>query len=643
MTVRLFRLALLVWTASLVALGMAQLPPSPAKWSARVEPASAAPGSRVELVLHADVPSPWHLYSINKIEDGPFPTQITVTSGGAIAEVGKPTEDEPLRRLDKNFNKVVEFYEGQADFRVPVRLSKTASGNVKIGAAVVFQTCNDGQCTIPNQANPTRVSGSVTVAGAAVDDKTPLNSAASASSASTPSRTATSSPSAAAAPVNVVDKAKSQGLLAYLALAVGFGFASLLTPCVFPMIPITVSFFSKQKEGESPLKKAVAYCVGIVGTFTALGVAVAVIFGATGLTTLANNPWLNLGLAVVFVALAFSLFGFFEIGVPSSILNKLDGSGKAGLVGPILMGLTFSLTSFTCTLPFVGAVLVSASQGDVVWPAIGMLAFSSAFCLPFFLLALFPAALAKMPRSGAWLATVKAFMGFVELAAAVKFVSSVDLGIVPGGLGLVTREVFLAIWFGIALLAAFYLLGIVRLPHVPEGKTGPFRYAVGAATVVGAGYLLLALNGRSLGALEGFLPPSPYPGHGGGKEADGLAWIEDYDTAVAKARSEGKPLFIDFTGIYCTNCRDMEHNMFPRPAINERLKGYVLARLYTDRNRPDDRKNQALLQRLTKTVTLPSYVANAEGQPQIGEFTRDETAFAAFLDRGLGKNLSARN
>ncbi len=391
------------------------------------------------------------------------------------------------------------------------------------------------------------------------------------------------------------------------------------------------------------MKNALAYWLGIVGTFTALWVVVALVFGATGLTTLANNPWLNLGLAVVFVALAFSLFGFFEIGVPSSVLNRLDGSGKAGLVGPILMGLTFSLTSFTCTLPFVGAVLVSASQGQVLWPAIGMLAFSSAFCLPFFLLALFPAALSKLPRSGAWLATVKAFMGFVELAAAVKFVSSVDLGIVPGGLGIVTREVFLAVWFGIALLAAFYLLGIVRLPHVPEGKTGPLRYAVGAATIVGAGYLLLALNGRSLGTLEGFLPPSPYPGHGNDKEADGLTWIADYNTAVAKAKSEGKPLFIDFTGIYCTNCRDMERNMFPRPAINERLKGYVLARLYTDRDRPDDKRNQALLQKLTNTVTLPSYVADAQGRPQLSEFTRDETAFTAFLDRGLSKALSARN
>lgn len=634
MPTRLIRFALILMAVALAVLGGGQLPPSPAKWSARVEPAKAAPGARVELVLHADVPAPWHLYSLKeyKVDLHPFTTSIKITKSGGIAEVGAPTQGNPTVKKDPNFDGLeVEFYEGSAEFRVPVRLAKTANGPVRIAASVVFQLCNEGNCLPPNQASPLKVEGTVDVSGVPVDDKTPLDKS-----------TTGSATSVATPPVNDVDRAQSKGLFAYLVLAVGFGFASLLTPCVFPMIPITVSFFSKQKAGESPLKRALAYCLGIVGTFTALGVAVALLFGATGLTTLANNPWLNLGLALVFIALAFSLFGFFEIGVPSSILNRLDGSGKVGLVGPILMGLTFSLTSFTCTLPFVGAVLVSASQGKVIWPAIGMLAFSSAFCLPFFLLALFPAALSKLPRSGAWLATVKAFMGFVELAAAVKFVSSVDLGIVPGGLGVVTREVFLAVWFGIALLAAFYLLGIVRLPHVPEGKTGPLRYAIGAATLAGAGFLLLALNGRSLGALEGFLPPSPYPGHGNGKEADGLAWISDYDTAVAKAKAEGKPLFIDFTGVYCTNCRDMERNMFPRPAINERLKGYVLARLYTDRDRPDDRKNQALLQRLTNTVTLPSYVADAQGRPQVGAFSRDEVAFMAFLDRGLGKGLNTR-
>lgn len=629
MAMRSLRLLVALLTLWVAALGWSQIP-SPAKWSATIEPADAAPGARVEIVLRADVPAPWHLYSLTEIPEGPFPTQVKVAKSPALAEIGKPTQAPPKRKLDNNFGKEVEYYEGAAEFRVPVRLAKTARGDTTIEAAVRFQLCDEGQCLPPTPDDaPVKVVGHVQVAGDPVADATPLDAP-----------TAAQATPAAAAPQNDVEKAKSQGLFAYLALAVGFGFASLLTPCVFPMIPITVSFFSKQKAGESPLKKAIAYCLGIVGTFTALGVLVAVVFGATGLTTLANNPYLNLVLATVFIALAFSLFGFFEIGIPSSILTKLDGRGKGGLIGPILMGLTFSLTSFTCTLPFVGAVLVSASQGDVVWPAIGMLAFSSAFCLPFFLLALFPAALAKMPRSGAWLATVKAFMGFVELAAAVKFISSMDLGIVPGGLGVVTREVFLAVWFGIALLAALYMLGVFQLPHVPEGKIGPLRRAVGAASLVGAGYVLLAINGRSLGQLEGFLPPSPYPGREG-HSTERLTWVDDYEQAVAQAKAQGKPLFIDFTGVYCTNCRDMEKNMFPHPEIERRLQGFVRARLYTDRDRPDDKANQKLLQRLTNTVTLPSYVVfGPDGAPQVEEFTRDVDAFTKFLDAGKGHGAS---
>ena len=535
MTPRLFRLVLILWSAVLAAFAGAQMP-SPAKWSAAVEPAQAAPGSRVELVLHADIPKPWHVYSLKKYEEGkgPFGTEVKATAGGAFVEAGEPEQSTPIAEKDPIWKgAVIEYYEGSAEFRVPFRLAKTAKGEAKASAEVTYQLCDKGQCLPPTTKTLT---ATVAVSGAPVDDKTPLN----APKATTP---AVPSSTEATSAVGEVANAKAKGLLAYVALAVGAGFLALLTPCVFPMIPITVSFFSKQKEGESPLPKALAYCAGIIGTFTALGVAVAAFFGATSLTTFANNPYLNLVLAVVFVALSFSLFGFFEIGVPSSILTKLDSKGRGGMLGPVLMGLTFSLTSFTCTLPFVGAVLFSASQGDLKWPILGMLGFSTAFCLPFFLLALFPAALSKMPRAGGWLATVKAFMGFVELAAAVKFVSSVDLGIRAEGLGIVTREVFLALWFAIALGAAAYLLGVIKLPHVYESeKIGPFRRLMGVATLVGSFYVLLAINGASLGKLTAFLPPKVYPGREAkGATTDGLVWLSDYDAAVAQAKKEGKP------------------------------------------------------------------------------------------------------
>lgn len=637
MASRLFRVVLLLVSVALAAFGLGQTP-SPVHWTAEIQPAKAAPGQRVEVVLTAQIDAPWHLYT-TKDQGGPFPTTITVTKGGQIEAVGTATEAPPTKDFDRGFKKEIESYLGAAQFRVPIRLAKSAAGKVSIPASVRFQVCNLGTC-IPPKTVP--LTANVTVSGKPVADKSPLDQPFPIGSWKAP---APEVPQASDVPLSDVDKAKQKGLIAYVLFAVAAGFAALLTPCVFPMIPITVSFFSKRKEGESPLKKALAYCLGIVGTFTVVGILVSATFKATGLTALANNPYLNLGLTAVFVALAFSLFGFFEVGVPATILTKLDRGGRSGLLGPLLMGLTFSLTSFTCTLPFVGAVLFSASQGDYVWPAIGMVAWSSAFCLPFFLLALFPSALSKLPRSGSWLATVKAFMGFVELAAAVKFVSSVDLGIVTGGLGLITREVFLCLWFGIALLAAAYLLGFMKLPRLDEVKIGPLRIVAGLATLVASGFVLLAINGRSLGKLEGFLPPSPYPGREAkpGDNPERLNWNMSYDQALAEAKQQGKPVFIDFTGIYCTNCRDMERNMFPRPAVEQRLEKFVRIRLFTDRGTLEDNRNQKRLQEMTNSVTLPSYVLiDPSGTTHVGEWTEDESKFVSFLDQALNVSLSAR-
>ena len=630
MIFRLLRALLFLWTMAFAALGWGQIP-DPVRWTATMDPAAVQPGGRATLVLHATIEKPWHLYSLTPVENGPFTTQITVLPNDSIAEIGKPSQATPLKKVDPNFKIQVEYYEGEGEFRIPVRLSKKASGSVDVSAKVVYQTCNEGTCLPPRSKD---LKATVQVSGAAVDDATPIDA---------PSASAVKKSPPATPPVTEIDQAKAKGLLAYLAFAVVAGFGALLTPCVFPMIPITVSFFSKKKEGESALKKASAYCFGIVATFTALGVLVSAIFGAAGLTTFANNPYLNLVLALVFIALAFSLFGFFEVGIPSSILTKLDSSGKTGLIGPIVMGLTFSLTSFTCTLPFVGTVLVSASQGDYLWPILGMVAWSAAFSLPFFFLALFPSTLARVPRSGAWLGVVKAFMGFVELAAAVKFVSSVDLGIVPNGLGIVTREVFLAVWFGIAFLAAMYLFGIVRLPKVDDPKIGPFRIGMGILTLVAGGYALAGINGASLGRLGSFLPPTPYPGREAkAGQGERLAWLDDYDAALAQAKREGKPLFVDFTGKFCTSCRDMESNMFPRPEVEERMKRFVLVRLYTDRLTPSDNANQRRLQTMTNSITLPSYVTIDTGGTQgISPWQPDPEKFAAFLDRGLGKTLSA--
>lgn len=577
-------------------------------WKSTTPAASRKPGTTVTVEVEATIQKGWHLYSTKPVENGPFPTTFSAVDGLELA--GAIEESKPTNAFDKNFKINVNFYEEKATFKVPVKIG--SSGAPVLG--VRFQTCNDSRCTIPTLI------------------KIPLTSASPAPA--TTGTTGTAKPKQA---VNSVTEAKKQGLIAYLQLAVISGFLALLTPCVFPMIPITVSFFSKRKKEhglKDSIAQALAYCFGIIGTFTALGIIVAAFFGAAGIQTLANNPWLNLILAAVFIVLACSLFGAFEIGLPAAFVNKFNARGKSGFIAPIFMGLTFSLTSFTCTLPFVGAVLVSASQGDYHYPILGMLGFSTAFCLPFFFLALFPQAMSKLPKSGSWMITVKAFMGFIELMAAVKFLSSFDLGI-NGGLGLITRPVYLALWFMLAVLAAAYMLGLIKLPKIDEEHIGLGRRGIGLATLVGAGFIASGLNGRPLGDLDAFLPPSPYPSRVSAPtvvDEHGVKWYMTYAGAQEAAKREGKPIFIDFTGIYCTNCRYMESNVFPKTAVQTELGGFIHAKLFTDRGTPEDNANQELMKQLTGSITLPTYVTlKVDGTVTAREFTRDVDQFTKFL------------
>jgi thiol:disulfide interchange protein len=419
-----------------------------------------------------------------------------------------------------------------------------------------------------------------------------------------------SAASASATPEGDVEHAKKRGLLAYVLLAFLAGIAALATPCVWPMIPITVSFFSKRGEsGKKDVPGATAYSLGIIGTFTGLGVLTAVLFGATGLQRLAANPWVNFGLAALFIVLAASLFGVFEIGLPSAWVNKAQGgTKKQGLAGPVAMGTVFTLTSFTCTVPFVGALLFSAAQGDLFYPIVGMLAFSLAFALPFFFLALFPQYLASLPRSGAWLADVKAYMGFLEIAAAVKFLSNVDLTL---QLGALTKPAFLAVWVTLFAVAGLWLLGWVRLPHLEATAVGWKRRVFGVFNVALAGYLLAAMNGAPLGQLSGFLPPEPYPGREGqaGAQAHGgIPWVFSYEDALAKAKAENKPVFLNFTGDTCVNCRYMENAVFPDPSVQPLILETVPVWLVTDRETDESRRLAKLREELTKSVANPVYV-----------------------------------
>ena len=428
------------------------------------------------------------------------------------------------------------------------------------------------------------------------------------------------------------------------------GALSLLTPCVFPMVPITVWYFTNHASGHrrEAVGQALVYAGGIILTFTALGMLMAIVFGATSLNRFAANPWVNLAITAIFLAFAASLLGMFVFTLPSSLLTRLDRAtrrtGGSRVVATLLMGLTFTLTSFTCTAPFVGTLLVMAAGGRWVWPLAGMLAYSTIFALPFFVLALVPHWAARLPRAGASLNAVKVVMGLLEIAAAMKFLSNVDL---VWGWGLFTRDVVLASWVGLAILIALYVLGTYRFAEdAPVERVGAGRFVTALASLTLAFWLVTGLTGRLLGELEAFLPPILPAGQGAaGASAPAqpgaeLPWImNDLDAALIEAKRTGRRVFVDFTGYTCTNCRWMETNMFPRADVRQRLERFVRVRLYTDGSGEVYSRQQQLQQRLFGTVALPYYVVMDEAGAPLVVFpglTRAPEEFVGFLEKGLG-------
>jgi thiol:disulfide interchange protein len=440
----------------------------------------------------------------------------------------------------------------------------------------------------------------------------------------------------------------------FIWLAASAGGLSLLTPCVFPMVPITVSYFTNRGTASwrRALWQALLFGAGIVTTFTALGLALAVFVGATAAALLAANPWVNIALAAIFVAFALNLFGVYQIVVPAQWLSRLDRvvrrsqqDGRVSGGGALLTGLIFTLTSFTCTAPFVGTVLVTAAQGNWQMPLVGMLVYSVVFAFPFCVLAFVPQWIAKLPRAGTWLGQLKVVMGVVELAAAAKFLSNADL---VWHWGVFTRQVVLLCWVTLAALTAVYLWGWLPVPSSARDSSRRLSNRIiagGGALAVGA-WLATGLTGHSLGELESFLPPSPtitMAAVSGGTGRGGiplvLDWrLNDYAGALAEAKREHKRLFIDFTGYTCTNCRWMEGNMFSRPDVKAALSRYALSRLFTDGEGAIYERQQAFQQAQFNTVALPLYViVDSDGHTisSLAGLTRDPVVFLAFLASGL--------
>jgi thiol:disulfide interchange protein len=607
----------------------------PATFSATFAPSSVRPGETVTVWVDVALSDDWHIYSTTTPPGGPIPTVVRLESNDSFEPVGPVIQPEPVKEHDPNFDMMVEYYGREVRFGVRARVvDPTEPGRAALSGNIRYMLCNATSCLPPDTA-PFSVDIDI-VPGAPRDayvtDLVP------------PSQKSESSPPArdldGVGSIDDVQYAVETGLGAFLYLSFTMGFLALLTPCVFPMVPITISFFTKQDRTSRTVSvaKSAFYCAGIMVTFTGLGVLLATTMGASGASRFAADPWVNLFITALFIGFALSLFGLFEIRLPSGLLSRLSGAQGAGYGAILLMGFTFSLTSFTCTAPFVGTLLVLTSQGTWSWPILGMLAFSAAFSLPFFFLSLFPQGLGALPRSGGWLNSVKVVMGFLELAAALKFLSNVDL---VWNWGIISREVFLAIWVAIFLTCGIYLLGKVRLPHdTPLDSIGPTRLLATVGCFAFCLYLFTGLYGAPLGELEAFFPP--YGSRGDvvalktGHES--LKWESDFEAARTKSTETGRPLLIDFTGYACTNCRWMEANMFPLPEVQDLMKQFVRVQLYTDGQGERYERNRNLQEDRFGTVALPFYAILAPGGGTLARFsglTRDAEVFVRFLGKGL--------
>lgn len=398
------------------------------------------------------------------------------------------------------------------------------------------------------------------------------------------------------------EEEKDKSLWTIFILSFLSGFAALLTPCVFPMIPMTVSFFTKQSKNRAAgIKNAILYGISIIVIYIVLGTVVTAIFGAEALNQMSTNPWFNLFFFALLVVFAVSFMGAFEIKLPSKWINSADTKAdKGGIIGIFFMALVLALVSFSCTGPIVGSLIVEAAREGGIAPVVGMFGFSFALALPFTLFAIFPGWMNSLPQSGGWLNTVKVFLGFLELALAFKFLSNADLAWQSH---MLEREVFLSIWIAIFGTLALYLFGKLQLPHdSPTERIGVGRAMLAVTTVAFVVYMIPGLWGAPLNLINAFPPPSTYAespqGFGGGGAVvasqgehidgmhmgpHGIMMFNDYDKALAHAQKVGKPLFVDFTGWNCVNCRAMEQTVWGKPGVIDILKNdVVVVSLYID-------------------------------------------------------------
>ncbi len=603
--------------------------PDPVKYEVTQIPEQVKAGEVFNIVIDASIEGNWHLYSVLNDEDaGPFPTKFSAKSLNFVF-AGDVSETEADVEFDPNFEAELGWHSSFAQFTIPVAIKTELSGNQIIDIEVVYQVCNDRVCLTPKTKS---IIAEVEVLG--VSDN-PFEAAIGGVEEET---TVTGS----------YDLGR-EGIFSFIWIALLAGFAALLTPCVFPMIPLTVSYFSKQDENKKGVGQALFFGIAIIVTFTLIGVILAAVVGVSGAQNFGSSPIVNTMIAIVLIAFALSLLGMYELQLPHQLTNFLNkkSNESSGIVGILFMAMTISAVSFSCTAPFVGIVFAATAGGsEWLYPIIGMIGFSAAFASPFVLFAMFPQWLNKLPKSGSWMNVVKVLLGFIELAAAIKFISNVDLVM---GWGLVSRPFAIAAWIAIFFVAGLYVLGVIILKHEtkPEFVTTG-RLLLALPLFLFSFYLIPGLMGASLGIWDSWLPPKMQTdvsvvgtiaamGGGSGSSIGEDGWTEDYTAAVAEAKAEGIPVFIDFTGYTCTNCRAMESNVFPLEEVRERFDQMKLVKLYTDGG-TDAQANQQLQFKLTGNVALPTYVIlDPSGERVIAQelgFINAEK-FLSFLDKGI--------
>ncbi len=560
-----------------------------ATWSFDATQKEVNTGDEIELIFKANIKKDWYLYS-SDIEDGtgPIPTTIEFENNGSFEVLGPLVPIDPKKKYEDIWKADVTYFNNKAEFRQRIRI---LNKDLKIRGELAFQTCSDitKLCVLGDEAikfDFIKVKGGESIEA--------TNSSASGDYS------------------ELLESNEGASLWGFFIAAFVFGLAALLTPCVFPMIPMTVAFFTNNSQSKSQAKiKALTYGLSIIAIYILIGLVFTSFFGVGLANDLATGAVANIIFFLVFVIFAISFFGYFEINLPTGFINKMDKKAeKGGFLGVFFMAFTLVLVSFSCTGPIVGTVLIQSFQGAVIKPVIGMLGFSSAFAIPFTLFAFFPGMLKDLPKSGGWLNSVKVVLGFVEIGLGFKFLSVADQAY---HWGLLDREIYIAIWFVLAIFLAFYLFGLISFPHdSKERKLKPMALIVAVCSIAFAVYLFQGFRNAPLSALAGYLPPekstdfsfqealglaeksgkhdvTPEGFNGKVKYAEflelphELKGFFDYDQAIAFARKENKPLFIDFTGHGCVNCRKMEQNVWSDPEVLQRLKDeYVVVAIYVD-------------------------------------------------------------